>query len=277
MATRTKVVRTSGRYVLLTGVAVILIFPFYWAFTSSLKSDVEQVQFPPAWWPSELLWSNYIEAWTAQPFGQFFMNSMFVTVLSVIGVTFSSALVAYGFARFEFKGKNVLFVVLLTTMIIPWDVLVVPLYMQYTWFGWIDTFLPLIVPNFFGVPFYIFLLTQFLRTIPRELEEAALLDGAGHFRIFWSIFLPILRPQLALTAILHMIVVWNDFLGPLVFLNDSSKFTLPIGLSFFKTAATIDTTSMLAISVIMIVPPLIAFFVGQRHILNSDVSTGLKG
>lgn len=273
---RTRAQRAT-RYVILVSVAVILLFPFYWAFISAVKPDAEQAVYPPTFWPSEFQWSNFSDAWESQPFTRYFVNSVFVTTLSVLGVTFSSALVAYGFARFEFFGKRVLFTIMLATMIIPWDVLVVPLYMQYSMFGWINTYLPLIVPSFFGGPFYIFLLTQFLRTIPRDLEEAALIDGAGHFRVFWSIFLPLMRPQLVLTAVLQTIVVWNDFLGPLVFLNDTELFTLPIGLSFFKSSHLIDITSMLAISVIMVVPPLIAFFIGQRQILGNDAASGLKG
>lgn len=272
-----RTVSKSTRYVVLVAVAVVLLFPFYWAFVSSLKPAGEQAKFPPTFWPSSLQWQNYVTAWTSQPFTQFFLNSILVTSLCVLGVTFSSAVVAYGFARFEFRGKRFLFVLLLATMIIPWEVLVVPLYMQYSFLGWINTYLPLVVPSYFGAPFYIFLLTQFLRTIPRDFEEAAIIDGAGHFRIFTSIFLPLMRPQLVLTAILHTIVVWNDFLGPLVFLNDTDKFTMPIGLSFFKTSHQIDTTSMLAISVVMVIPPLIVFFVGQRQILGNDSGSGLKG
>lgn len=269
--------RRFALYATLTTVALVLLFPFYWAFVSSLKPDSEQARFPPTFWPSSMEWSNYSDAWTSQPFTQYLVNSVVVTTLAVVGVTISSSLVAYGFARYEFRGKKVMFVVLLATMIIPWDVLVVPLYMEYAYLGWIDTYLPLVVPSFLGVPFYIYLLTQFLRTIPRDFEEAALIDGANHFQIFARIFLPMMRPQLALTAMLHMLVVWNDFLGPLVFLNDTDKFTLPVGLSFFKSSQLIDTTSMLAISVVMIIPPLIVFFLGQRQILGNDAQSGVKG
>jgi len=272
-----KALRRSGLYVTLTGVALVLLFPFYWTLVSSLKPAAEQARFPPTFWPGHLQWTNFLDAWTSQPFTQYLLNSLFVTTMSVLGVTVSSALVAYGFARYEFRGKNVMFVVLLATMIIPWNVLVVPLYMEYSFLGWINTYLPLIMPSFLGVPFYIYLLTQFLRSIPRDFEEAARLDGANHFQIFYWIFLPMMRPQLVLTGILYMLIVWNDFLGPLVFLNDTTKFTLPVGLSFFKSSQLIDTTSMLAISVVMIVPPLVAFFFGQRYILGNDAQSGVKG
>lgn len=272
-----KAARRSGAYATLVTVSLVLLFPFYWAVISSLKPGTEQAKYPPTFWPGDLRWSNYAEAWNSQPFSHYFVNSVMVTALAVAGVTMSSALVAFGFARYEFRGKRVMFIILLATMIIPWDVLVVPLYMEYSFLGWIDTYLPLVLPSFLGIPFYIYLLTQFLRTIPRDFQEAALMDGANHFQIFFRIFVPMMRPQLALTAILHMLVVWNDFLGPLVFLNDTDKFTLPVGLSFFKTSHLIDTTSMLAISVVMILPPLLVFFVGQRLILGNEAQSGIKG
>lgn len=278
---RTRIRRGSAlrarRYAIMTTAAAVLLFPFYWALVSSLKPRAEQAKFPPTFWPSHLEWGNYTRAWTAQPFTLYFFNSVEVTVLAVIGVVLSSSLVAYGFARFQFRGKNALFALLLATMIIPWDVLVVPLYMQYSWLGWVNTYLPLIVPSYLGIPYYVFLLTQFLRGIPRDFEEAGLLDGANHFQVYWKIFMPMMRPQLVLTACLHTIVVWNDFLGPLVFLNDPNRFTLPIGLSFFKSSHLIDQTSMLAVSVVMVIVPLVVFFVGQRHILGNDAQSGVKG
>ena len=211
-----------------------------------------------------------------QPFGRYFMNSVIVTP-TVVGMTFSSAVVAYGFARFEFKGREFLFLLVLSTMMIPWDVLVIPLYMQYNFFGWLDTLKPLIVPAYFGGAFYIFLMRQFLRGIPADMTESALIDGANHWQIFVKIFLPILRPQLALTAIMYMMVVWNDYLGPLVYISDFNKFTWPIGLSLFKGAYTTDYTSLMAITVVMTIPTIIAFFLGQKQILDMNVTAGLKG
>ena len=166
---------------------------------------------------------------------------------------------------------------MLSTMMIPWDVLVIPLYMEYNAFHWLDTLKPLIVPAWFGGAFYIFLMRQFLRGIPRDFEESAIIDGANYRQIFTRIFLPLMKPQLALSAIMYMIVVWNDYLGPLVYISDSEKFTLPIGLSLFKGAYTTDYTSIMAITVLMTLPTMIAFFLGQKQILNSNVSAGIKG
>jgi len=265
------------RYSLLFLLSAAFLFPLYWALITAFKSPAEANATPPTLFPAEFHPENFATAWTAQPFTRYLVNSVIVTTLAVIGMTLSSALVAYGFARFEFRGKNILFMLLLSTMMIPWDVLVIPLYMQFNAFGWLDTLKPLYVPAFFGIPFYIFLMRQFLRGIPRDFEESAILDGAGHLTIFVRIFIPLLKPQMVLSAIMYMMVVWNDYLGPLVYISNSEKFTLPIGLSLFKGAYTTDYTSLMAITVIMTVPVVIAFFFGQKHILGVNLSAGIKG
>lgn len=264
-------------YTLLIILSVAFLFPLFWAFITAIKSPAELSQYPPTIIPKKIHFENFVTAWNSQPFTRYLMNSVIVTILAVSGMTFSSAIVAYGFARFEFKGKNLLFMLLLSTMMVPWDVLVIPLYMQYNYFGWLDSLKPLIVPAFFGGPFYIFLMRQFLRGIPRDFEESAIIDGANHWQIFAKIFLPLLKPQLALSAIMYMIIVWNDYLGPLVYISDSDKFTLPIGLSLYKGAYTTDFTSIMAITVVMTIPTIIAFFIGQKHILNNNMSSGVKG
>jgi multiple sugar transport system permease protein len=264
-------------YALLIVLSVAFLFPLYWALITAVKTPAEAGQYPPTMIPYAFHFENFVTAWTAQPFSRYLINSMIVTTLATLGMTFSSACVAYGFARFEYRGKGFLFLLLLSTMMIPWDVLVIPLYMQFSKFGWLDTLKPLIIPSFFGIPFYIFLMRQFLRGIPLDFEESALLDGANHWQIFARIFLPLLKPQMALSAIMYMMIVWNDFLGPLVYISNSDKFTLPIGLSLFKGAFTTDYTSIMAITVIMTIPIIIAFFIGQKHILNVHISSGIKG
>lgn len=264
-------------YIGLCILALAFLFPLFWAAITAVRNPAELGQFPMSIIPKEIHLENFVTAWTAQPFTKYLCNSLIVTVLAVIGMVFSSAVVAYGFARFDFKGKSFLFVLMLSTMMIPWDVLVIPLYMEYNAFGWLDTLKPLIVPAWFGGAFYIYLMIQFLRGIPVDFEESAFLDGANHWQIFTKIFLPLMKPQLALAAVMYMIVVWNDYLGPLVYISDSDKFTLPIGLSLFKGAYTTDYTSIMAITVLMTLPTIIAFFVGQKHILNNNVSSGIKG
>lgn len=266
-----------GIYVVLVVLSLAFIFPLLWAFLTAIKDPADLSQYPPSLFSEKLHFENFVSAWTAQPFTKYLMNSVIVTGLSVFGMTFSSAIVAFGFARYEFRGKGFLFLLLLSTMMIPWDVLVIPLYMQFNLFGWLDTLKPLIVPTFFGGAFYIFLMRQFLRGIPKDFEESAIIDGANHWQIFSRIFLPLLKPQLALSAIMYMIVVWNDYLGPLVYISNSDKFTLPIGLSLFKGAYTTDFTSIMAITVLMTLPTIIAFFIGQKHILNVNISSGVKG
>ncbi len=266
-----------GIYALLALLSVAFIFPLLWAFLTAVRSAAEAGAYPPKFLPNEWRFDNFAEAWQAQPFSRYLGNSVIVTTLSVCGMTLSSAIVAYGFSGYNFKGREFFFLLLLSTMMVPWDVLVIPLYMQFNWFGWLDTLLPLIVPAFFGGAFYIFLMRQFLRGIPHDFEESAYLDGANDWQIFARIFLPLMKPQLALAAIMYMIVVWNDYLGPLVYISNSDKFTLPIGLSLFKGAYTTDFTSIMAITVLMTLPTIVAFFFGQKQILNVNVSSGVKG
>ena len=264
-------------YILLTVLVILFLFPLFWALITAVRDPAELSQSPMSILPREIHLENFVEAWTAQPFTKYLMNSLFVTVFAVIGMVLSSAVVAYGFARFEFKGKRFLFMLMLSTMMIPWDVLVIPLYMQYNAFGWLDTFKPLIIPAWFGGAFYIYLMVQFLRGIPRDFEESAIIDGANHWQIFTKIFIPLMKPQLFLSGIMYMIVVWNDYLGPLVYISDSEKFTLPIGLSLFKGAYTVDYTSIMAITVLMTLPTMAAFFIQQKQILNNDAASGIKG
>lgn len=263
-------------YIVLISIAILLFFPLYWSFVSAFKGKAELAKYPPTLFPHSFDWENLSRAWHLQPFTLYFFNSVIITIVSVFGMVFSSAIIAYGFARFRFKGKNVMFALLLATMMIPWDVLVIPLYMEYSWAGWIDTWLPLIVPSFFGGGYYIFLLRQFLRTIPKDFEEAAVLEGANQWQVFTKIFLPLMKPQLALIAVLHTIVVWNDYLGPLVYINSQEKFTMAIGLSLFNVGNDRDISSMLMIAVIMSIPTAVAFFTSQKEILNTDMSSGIK-
>ncbi len=264
-------------YILLTVLVILFLFPLFWALITAVRDPAELSQSPMSILPKEIHLENFSEAWTAQPFTKYLVNSLFVTVFAVIGMVLSSAVVAFGFARFEFKGKRFLFMLMLSTMMIPWDVLVIPLYMQYNAFGWLDTFKPLIIPAWFGGAFYIYLMVQFLRGIPRDFEESAIIDGANHWQIFTKIFIPLMKPQLFLSGIMYMIVVWNDYLGPLVYISDSEKFTLPIGLSLFKGAYTVDYTSIMAITVLMTLPTIAAFFIQQKQILNNDAASGIKG
>lgn len=272
--------KLSGKiavYLSLSILALAFLFPLFWAAMTALRNPAELGKLPMSFFPQELHWENFKEAWQAQPFTKYLFNSVIVTVLAVAGMVLSSSVVAFGFARFQFKGKSVLFLLMLSTMMIPWDVLVIPLYMEFNALRWLDSLKPLIIPAWFGGAFYIYMMIQFLRGIPKDFEESAIIDGAGYGQIFTRIFLPLMKPQLALASIMYMIVVWNDYMGPLVYISDSDKFTLPIGLSLFKGAYTTDYTSIMAITVLMTLPTIAAFFLGQKHILNNNISSGVKG
>lgn len=255
-------------YMLLTLVAVYFLFPFVYMFFSAFKTEGEVNVIPPSLFPEKFIWRNFSNAWNSQDFGVFLKNSILVTVGSTVGQLISCSLVAYGFARYEFKGKKILFMLLMSTMMIPWDVTMIPQYMEFKVFGWINTLKPLIIPAWFGSAYYIFLMRQFLMTIPKDFEEAARIDGANAFQIYARIFLPILRPQLILVGVLNMLTVWNDYLGPLIFLQDRSKYTLALGLASFKGVHTTQIIPMICITIIMIIPPIVVFIGAQRYIIE---------
>lgn len=265
------------RGALLIGLAGLFLFPFYWTFVTAIKDRTELLTWPPLWWPAVPQWANFPDAWAAQPFGTFLKNSVLVTVLSTVGQLISSSLVAFGFARFDFPGRNALFMVLLAAMMIPWDVTMIPLYMEFNWLGWINTLKPLIVPAWFGAPFFIFLLRQFIMSIPRELDEAAKMDGANMFQIYWKIHLPLMLPALVLVGTFQVLAAWNDYLGPLIFLNDESKYTLTLGLAGFRTLHNTNLTALAAMTVILCLPPLVLFLTAQRYIMDGSLSSGIKG
>lgn len=263
-------------YILLTIFALYFIFPFIWMVLTALKSEGEAFTYPPTILPSEWNFSNFAEAWKSQPFTTYLKNSVIITVTTTLGQVISCSMIAYGFARFHFKGKNILFMLLLATMMIPWDVTMIPLYMQFKALGWINTLKTLIVPSLFGSAYYIFLLRQFLMTIPKDFEEAAKIDGANAFQIYYKVYLPMMKAPLILVAVLNMLSVWNDYLGPLIFLQDRSKYTLALGLASFKGVNSLQIVPIMAITCIMVIPPIILFFIAQKYIVEG-ISGGVKG
>lgn len=263
-------------YIILTLIAIYFLFPFIWVVLTAVKSEGEAFTYPPKILPSVWNFNNFIEAWKSQTFTTYLLNSLIITILTTIGQVISCSLVAYGFARFKFKGKNILFMLLLATMMIPWDVTMIPLYMQFKSWGWINTLKPLIVPSFFGSAYYIFLLRQFLMTLPKDFEEAAKIDGANAFQIFSKVYFPMMKAPLILVAVLNMLTVWNDYLGPLIFLQDRSKYTLALGLASFKGVNSLQIVPIMAITCIMVIPPIILFFMAQKYIVEG-VSGGVKG
>ncbi|MGG4441716.1 carbohydrate ABC transporter permease [Brevibacillus fortis] len=269
-------IRKTIAYASLILFSFLFLAPFYWMISTALKSDDEILQYPPKWIPDVLHWENFGNAWMSQPFNLYLENSLTVTILTTIGQLISSSLVAYGFARFTFKGRDFLFMVVLATMMIPWEVTMIPLYMEFNYLGWINTLKPLIVPSFFGSAFYIFLMRQFILTIPRELDEAARIDGAGSFQIYARIIMPLMMPALILVSVFNILGTWNDYLGPLIFLNDQSQYTLTLGLAQFKGMYEVEATGLMAVTFLISIPPLLLFFLAQRYIVDNSAGVAIK-
>ncbi len=264
-------------YLCLTGVSISFLIPFVWLVLSALKPSDEIFVFPPVWIPKHFEWHNFVDAMTEVPFGQYALNTLLIALVNVVGNVVSCSLVAYGFARFRFPGRRILFMILLATLMIPSQVLLVPQFILFQKLGWVNTFLPLTVPAFFGSAFFVFLLRQFFMTIPVELEEAARIDGAGPFRIFFTIVLPLIKPALTAVAVFSFQGAWNDFLGPLIYLNDPDKFTLQLGLAQFQGTFHTQWNLIMAASVVVTLPMLIIFFLAQRYFVQGITLTGSKG
>jgi multiple sugar transport system permease protein len=270
-------VRIAIGYALALIVAGLFLLPLFWMISSSLKPNYQVLEFPPRWLPDPIQWSNYREALTYVPFGRYALNTLFIAVMTIVGHVLSCTLVAYAFARLRAPGKNLLFLVVLATMMLPYPVTMVPIYIGFKSLGWINTFKPLIVPAFFGSPFYIFLLRQFFLTLPHELEDAARVDGANTLQILWHIILPISKPALATVAIFTFQAAWNDFLGPLIYLHDQSKYTISLGLNFFRSSYDVRWAYLMAASLVTMLPVILVFFLTQKLFIKGISLTGLKG
>ncbi len=269
--------KNSVVYIILFVGSLALLAPFLWQLTSSLKPKDQIFKFPPQWIPSPWTWSNYSNAFTALPFNVYFRNTMTIEVGVIVGQLISVTLVAYGFARLRAPGKNLLFIVLLSTMMLPYVVTLVPTYVVWARIGLVNTFWPLILPAFFGNPYFTFLLRQFFLGIPVEMEEAARIDGANTWQMIWRIFVPLSTAVLATMVIFTFIDKWHDFLGPLIYLNDSGLFTLALGINFFKGQYSTDWNYLMAASTALIIPPLLIFFFAQRFFIEGIQLGGVKG
>jgi len=275
---RNKLYRNITVYAALAIVSLVLILPFLWIISTSLKGDEDIFTTPPQWIPTDLRWENYSTVFDRMPYIIYFRNSVFVTVMTIIGVVLSSSLVAYAFACLRWPGRNALFIFVLATMMLPMQVTMIPMFVLFKELGWLNTYKPLIVPAFFGGgAFNIFLLRQFFLTIPKELFEAARIDGCSEFRIYWNIVLPLAKPALATVAILTFMFSWNDFLGPLIYLSDQLKGTLALGLALFVGQHQTEWGMLMAASVLMMIPMVLIFFFFQRYFIKGFVMSGIKG
>ena len=262
--------------VLIAGGIVIMI-PVAWMVSASFKTADKIFIFPPEWLPHPWTIDNYIHMFRDVPFPRFILNSLIVSSCTIVGQALSASVVAFGFARVRFPGRNVIFVVMLSTLMIPFQVTMIPLFVIMRWLGFLNTLKALIVPAFFGSPFYIFLLRQYFMTLPFELDDAARIDGCSTFGIFGRIILPLATPALASIVVLEFLASWNSFIGPLIFLNDQENYTVSLGLSMFRNAFQTDWGGLMAASVLTALPVLIVFFVAQQKLIGGIALTGIKG
>ena len=274
---QTRYLNTATGYTVLSLVALIFMIPLYWMFSTALKSPEQTFAIPPRWVPNPAEWSNFPAVFDEVPFARFYANTLFLVAMNIIGQLFAVTLVAYGFARLRFPGRGFLFLLMLSTLMIPYKVTLVPRFIMFSKLGLINSYYPLILPAFTGSPFLIFLVRQYMMSIPYDLDEAAYIDGASRFGVFWHIILPLSRPALMLVIVFTFIDVWNDFLQPLIYLNDPNMFTVSLGLSFFQGARETNWNLLMAGSVLAMLPPLILFFFAQKRLIGGISIEGLKG
>ena len=253
-----------------------LLLPLYWMAATALKSDQELAVFPPTLIPQNPQWSNFREAVEYIPFFQFLQNTLTVTALTVLGAVISNPLIAYGFSRLEWPGRDKVFMLVLATVFIPFPVVIIALFDIFAKLGWINTFLPLVVPIFFGSAFWIFLMRQFLMQIPMEVSDAGRIDGANEFQVFSQLILPLTLPAVGVIGIFAALHAWNDFIGPLIYLQDESKYTLAIGLTFFRSQYDVQFNLLMAASTLVVLPVVVIFLLFQRAFLEGITLGSVK-
>jgi len=269
-------------YGLALGLGFLFLAPFLFALTGSLMSPADLYVVPPRWIPSRLVWENYATIWSLVPFTLYIRNTLIITGLAMAGQLASCSLVAYGFARFRFPGRSAIFILLLGTMAVPGEVTTIPQFLLFKGLGWTNTFLPLIVPSYLGGgAFSVFLLRQFFLTLPRDLDDAATIDGAGTLRILMQLLVPLSKPALATVAILSFVYHWNDFFTPLIYLDSKDLYTVSLGLNYFKSEPTAGGPPMahllMGASIIVTIPVIVVFFSLQRYFVQGIVMSGIKG
>jgi multiple sugar transport system permease protein len=254
-----------------------MIFPFYWLVRSSFMTQREIQTMPIKWLPSRFNFDNYIGAMKAAPFSLYFRNSVFLVVTNMIGAILSSSFVAFGFSRLKYKGQGILFALLISTMMIPGTVLMIPQFVGWRIAGAYNTFLPLMLPAFFGSAFFVFLLRQFLIGIPKDYDEAAFVDGANYFTIYWRVIMPLSKPALCTVGVFTFMNVWNDFMGPLLYLEKQNLRTVALGLQVFIGEYRTQTNYLMAASTLAVIPMIVLFFLAQRYFIEGITFSGLKG
>ncbi len=274
-----RVLPTLGKHAVLLAVSVVFLVPFYWMIVSALKDNAQIFDPSPSWWPNPVHWDNFRKAldYPGFPYLRLLWNSIFYSGAVTIGTVLSCAAVGYGFAKLRFPGRDVLFAITLATLMIPPIVTFIPTYILFAKAQLTGTYAPMIIPKFFGDAFYIFMLRQFFRGIPSELSDAARIDGAGEFRIFWEIMLPLVRPALVVVAVFSILYTWQDFFGPLIYLQDQMKYPLSLGLFAFRSQRTMEWALIMTASTLTVLPLIVVFLFTQRYFLRGVAMTGLKG
>ncbi|MDI6765981.1 MAG: carbohydrate ABC transporter permease [Bacteroidota bacterium] len=271
-----KVVTSWIVFSILCIIALTMLIPFLWMISTSLMSELEVYQFPPKFLPSTWKWSNFVEAMTMQPFGRFFLNTIIVALASVVGQLIFCSMAAYAFARLRFRWRDKIFALYLSTMMIPAIVTIIPAFLIINIFGWMNTYWALFTPTISSV-WGIFLLRQFFQTIPKDLEDAARVDGASEFTIFWCIILPLSKPALATLAIFAFMGSWKDFLWPLIVTNRMDMRTVEVGIANFSSLYSTDWPHQMAAAVVVMLPVIIVFFIAQKYFVRGITLTGMKG
>ena len=270
------VLRRVLLYIVLILIAVIMVVPFLWMLSTSLKTQYDAVKIPPVWIPDPPQWENYVKLFTEQPMFQFMLNTIKIVFFVVLGQLFFSSLAAYSFARISFKGRNVVFFFYIATLMVPGQVTMIPTYLMFAKAGLTDNHLALILPAFFSA-FGVFLLRQFFMSLPRELEEAAEIDGCNTFMTYWRIMLPLVVPAMLTLGVFTLMNTWNDYMGPLIYLSSPEKYTMTLGIAYFKGVYTTQWNLVMAGSIVSVVPILIAYLCAQKYFIEGIAFSGVKG
>jgi len=266
-------------YLIICSLCILFAFPLFWMISTAFKPNEQIFAEPPIWIPKPLTFENFKNAWNTLPFSLFLKNTVIITITATIGIILSSSLVGFAFAYLEWPGRDIWFVIMLSTMMLPAQVTMIPVFIIFTKLGWVNTFKPLIVPAYFGGgAFYIFLLRQFFLTIPRELFDSASIDGCSTLDIFIRIAIPLVKPALSAVAIFSFMGHWNDFMGPLIYLRSTEKYTLSLGINMFRGYEGITMWGeLMAVSLVAVIPCLVIFFIAQKYFIQGITLTGLKG
>jgi multiple sugar transport system permease protein len=272
-----KIARVVLIYAMLVVLAIVFMIPLFWMISTALKARYEVFAYPPEIIPSEIQWANFREIFTRVPLGRYMLNTLILVVANIAGQLLAVPLVAYAFARLRFPGRDTIFFIVIATMMVPTQVTLIPLYSLYQRIGLVNTYWPLILPSFFGSPFFIFLMRQYIKSLPRELDDAARIDGAGTWGILYRIILPLCTAPLTIIMVYQFLWTWNDFLHPLIYIGNTDMYTLQLGLSMFRGRFTVEWNLLMAAALVSVIPQLVIYFLVQRKLIGGIASVGLKG